>query len=57
MSFSTTTFRRVVATSAVTAAIAFGPIFTALAQAVSLTGAGATFPALLYERYISEFQK
>ncbi len=57
MAFSATAFRRLVATSAVTAAVAFGPVFTAIAQAVSLTGAGATFPVPLYERYISEFKK
>jgi phosphate transport system substrate-binding protein len=32
-------------------------MFPAIAQAVSLTGAGATFPVPLYERYIREFQK
>lgn len=57
MAISATAFRRAVTVSAVSAAIAFGPLFTAIAQAVSLTGAGATFPALLYERYIAEFQK
>jgi phosphate transport system substrate-binding protein len=57
MSFSTTTLRRVVTASAVTVAIAFSPVLTAIAQAVTLNGAGATFPALLYDRYRSEFQK
>jgi phosphate transport system substrate-binding protein len=57
MAFSATAFRRVVVTSAVTAAIVVSPILTAIAEAVSLTGAGATFPALLYEKYIAEFQK
>ena len=57
MAFSTVAFRRTFTTSVVTAAIAFGPILTAIAQAVTLNGAGATFPAPLYERYISEFQK
>ena len=57
MALSTTAFRRAVTTSMVTAAIAFGPLFTAIAQAVTLNGAGATFPALLYERYTSEFSK
>jgi phosphate transport system substrate-binding protein len=41
----------------VTAAIAFSPVLSAIAQAVTLNGAGATFPALLYERYIAEFKK
>lgn len=57
MAFSATAFRRVVAASTVTAAIVISPIFTAIAQAVSLTGAGATFPVPLYERYIAEFRK
>ncbi len=58
MALSATAFCRVVAMSAATAAIACSPIFTAIAQAqVKLTGAGATFPAPLYERYISDFKK
>ncbi|MBD1843508.1 phosphate ABC transporter substrate-binding protein PstS [Cyanobacteria bacterium FACHB-63] len=52
-----TAFRRAVTASAVTVAIAFSPVLTAIAEAVTLNGAGATFPALLYERYISEFKK
>jgi len=54
MNFSTTAMRRAVTTSVVTAAVAFSPIFTAIAQAVTLNGAGATFPAPLYERYARE---
>lgn len=57
MVFSTTVFRRALTTSAITAALAFGPLLTAIAQAQTLNGAGATFPALLYERYIAEFKK
>ncbi|KAM3107632.1 phosphate ABC transporter substrate-binding protein PstS [Phormidesmis sp. 146-33] len=57
MSFSTTALRRAVTASVVTAAIAFSPVLTAIAQAVTLNGAGATFPALLYDRYRAEFQK
>lgn len=57
MLLSTKTFRRAVTASAVSAAIALSPVLTAIAQAVTLNGAGATFPALLYERYISEFKK
>jgi phosphate transport system substrate-binding protein len=57
MLLSTKTFRRAVTASAVSAAIAFSPVLTAIAQAVTLNGAGATFPALLYERYIAEFKK
>lgn len=57
MLLSTKTFRRAVTASAVSAAIALSPVLTAIAQAVTLNGAGATFPALLYERYIAEFKK
>ncbi len=57
MLLSTRTLRRAVTASAVTAAIAFSPVLSAIAQAVTLNGAGATFPALLYERYIAEFKK
>lgn len=58
MSFSATAFRRVVATSATVATIALSPVFTAIAEAqVRLTGAGATFPAPLYEGYISDFKR
>lgn len=41
----------------VAAAIALTPVLSAIAQSTTLNGAGATFPALLYERYISEFKK
>ncbi len=57
MAFSTVAFRRTLTTSVVTVAVAFAPILTAIAQAVTLNGAGATFPAPLYERYIAEFQR
>ncbi|PSB24835.1 phosphate ABC transporter substrate-binding protein PstS [Stenomitos frigidus] len=57
MAFPATAFRRAVTASAMTAAIALGPLLTAIAQAVPLTGAGATFPVPLYERYIAEFKK
>lgn len=57
MIFSTTILNRVVTTSVVTAAVALGPIFTAIAQAETLNGAGATFPAPLYERYAREVKK
>jgi phosphate transport system substrate-binding protein len=57
MAFPATTLRRVVVTSAVTAAISISPILTAIAAAISLTGARATFPVPLYERYIAEFQR
>lgn len=57
MIFSTTILNRVVTTSVVTSAIALSPIFTAIAQAETLNGAGATFPAPLYERYAREVRK
>ena len=57
MALSATVFRRVMAASAVTVAVAIAPIFSAIAQAVTLTGAGATFPVPLYEKYIAEFKK
>jgi phosphate transport system substrate-binding protein len=57
MVLSATALRRVVTVSAVTAAIAFSPVLTAIAQAVDLNGAGATFPALLYDKYRAEFKK
>ncbi|MBE9012122.1 phosphate ABC transporter substrate-binding protein PstS [Pseudanabaenaceae cyanobacterium LEGE 13415] len=41
----------------VAAAIALAPVLSAMAQSTTINGAGATFPALLYERYISEFKK
>lgn len=59
MVFSTTVFNRAVTASVVTAAVALGPLFTAVAQQkpVTLNGAGATFPAPLYERYAREIKK
>jgi phosphate transport system substrate-binding protein len=53
MNFSATTVRRVATTSVVAAAVAFSPLFSATAQ-LTLNGAGATFPAPLYERYARE---
>ncbi|TAF08165.1 MAG: phosphate ABC transporter substrate-binding protein PstS [Nostocales cyanobacterium] len=57
MIFSTTIFNRVVTTSVVTASVAFSPVLTVIAQAETLNGAGATFPAPLYERYAREVRK
>ncbi|CAA9577309.1 Phosphate ABC transporter, periplasmic phosphate-binding protein PstS [uncultured Synechococcales cyanobacterium] len=57
MAFPTTNLQRTATTSAVTAAFVFGPFLTAIAQAVPLTGAGATFPEPLYQRYASEIKK
>ena len=57
MALSATLIRRVIAASALTAAVTIAPILSAIAQTASLTGAGATFPVPLYEKYISEFKK
>ena len=57
MIFSTTILNRIVTTSVVTSAIALSPVLTAIAQAETLNGAGATFPAPLYERYAREVKK
>ena len=51
------TTKRALTTSAVAAAVLLGPIFTAVAQALTLNGAGATFPEPLYQRYFSEMRK
>ncbi|NJM73717.1 MAG: phosphate ABC transporter substrate-binding protein PstS [Scytonema sp. RU_4_4] len=57
MAFLTTVLNRVVSTSAITAVVTLGPIFTVIAQAETINGAGATFPAPLYERYAREVKK
>ncbi|MEA5575292.1 phosphate ABC transporter substrate-binding protein PstS [Anabaena sp. UHCC 0451] len=57
MTFLTTILHRVVTTSALGVAVAFSPVLTAIAQAQTLNGAGATFPAPLYERYAREIRK
>ncbi|MBE9007499.1 phosphate ABC transporter substrate-binding protein PstS [Fortiea sp. LEGE XX443] len=57
MTFSTTTLYQVFTTSVVASAVAFSPVLTAIAQAQTLNGAGATFPAPLYERYAREVRK
>ncbi|HEY9828227.1 MAG TPA: phosphate ABC transporter substrate-binding protein PstS [Stenomitos sp.] len=56
MSFPSTVVRRVFTVSFATLAMSVTPYLTVIAQAVTLNGAGATFPAPLYERYIREFQ-
>lgn len=53
----TTAFRRTVVASVATVSLTFGPLLTAIAQAITLNGAGATFPAPLYERYAAEIKK
>jgi phosphate transport system substrate-binding protein len=57
MIFPINGLNRAVTTSLVTVAVAFSPIFTAIASAVTLNGAGATFPAPLYEKYAREVTK
>lgn len=57
MAFLSTILNRVVATSVITGAVALSPMLSAIAQAQTLNGAGATFPAPLYERYAREIRK
>ena len=57
MAFLSTILNRVVATSVITGAVALSPMLSAIAQAQTLNGAGATFPAPLYERYAREVKK
>jgi phosphate transport system substrate-binding protein len=59
MIFSTTILNRVATTSVLAATVALSPVLTAIAQAQTqtLNGAGATFPAPLYERYAREVKK
>lgn len=57
MVLSKTTFRLVTA-SAIAVAMVLGPVVESFAQkAVTLNGAGATFPEPLYQRYFSELRK
>ncbi|MEI6444962.1 MAG: phosphate ABC transporter substrate-binding protein PstS [Nostocales cyanobacterium ELA583] len=57
MAFLSTILNRVVATSVITGAVALSPFLSAIAQAETLNGAGATFPAPLYEKYAREVKK
>jgi phosphate transport system substrate-binding protein len=57
MAFSMFVFRRTAVASAMAATVVSGQALVALAQTVTLNGAGATFPAPLYERYAAEFAK
>lgn len=50
-------FRNTVAASALTVAFSASPLLVVMAQAATINGAGATFPQLLYEKYIAEYQK
>lgn len=55
MAFSALTFTRIATASIAGAVITFGAAGSAIAQA--LNGAGASFPAPLYQRYFSEYKK
>jgi phosphate transport system substrate-binding protein len=57
MFLSTRAIQRTIAASALATAFAVAPILTAIAQALELNGAGATFPAPLYQRYFTEFRQ
>lgn len=58
MGVPTTKIRRhVVTASVVTVGLTLASMLTAVAQQVTLNGAGATFPEPLYQRYSSELRK
>jgi phosphate transport system substrate-binding protein len=59
MALSSTTLRRAVVASAVTVGVVGGFVYTATSQTASVTlnGAGATFPAPLYQRYFQQFSQ
>lgn len=57
MVFSTTGLRRAVTVSAAAIAFSFGSVYEAIAQTVTLNGAGATFPKPLYDRYFDTFRQ
>jgi phosphate transport system substrate-binding protein len=54
MILSTTVLRRAVTVSAATVAFSLGSVCAAMAQAVTLNGAGATFPKPLYDNYFND---
>lgn len=56
MTFSTTNWRRAMTISVATFALSVSSL-GAIAQALTLNGAGASFPKPLYDRYFSEFKK
>lgn len=56
MAFSVSSLRRAATTTMLTAVIVASPVFSAIVQAASLNGAGASFPALLYQEYIKQYQ-
>ena len=56
MILSKTTIKGVLTASVVATAVVFGPVFMAVAQKVTLNGAGATFPEPLYQRYFNDLR-
>jgi phosphate transport system substrate-binding protein len=54
---SVAAFRKVAVASVAATALFVSPLFSAIAQAASINGAGATFPELLYKKYSQEYQK
>ena len=54
MDSSTTLLRRTVTVSAAAVAFSFGSVCAAMAQNVTLNGAGATFPKPIYDRYFND---
>jgi phosphate transport system substrate-binding protein len=56
MAFSVSSLRRAAATTVFTTAIVISPLLSAIAQAGSISGAGATFPEPLYNEYIKDYQ-
>ena len=57
MVFYTSVLNRVATTTVCATAVALGSMFTAVAKAETLNGAGATFPAPLYVQYAREVKK
>lgn len=55
MTLSIAPLRRAVTTSLLAITFTAAPVLTAIAQSQTLNGAGATFPAPLYEKYIRAF--
>jgi phosphate transport system substrate-binding protein len=56
MILSTRALRRAVTTTAIATAFALAPVLSAIAQIQEINGAGATFPAPLYQRYFSDYR-
>lgn len=57
MNFKATALNRIVTSSVAAVAFVFTPVLTAVAQAETLVGAGASFPNPLYQRYAREVRK